>query len=62
MDIQTDHTKNYGEIIGAVYFGVGNQGPVDGTLGSDLRKTYQAMCDRWVNEGVKPEKLVPYTH
>lgn len=57
-EVQPDLTKNFGRIIGTVYFPVGNGGPVDGTVGSPERLGYQAMVKDWIENGVKPAKLV----
>ena len=58
MRPQSDRTKNFGEIVGHVGFGVGNCGPVDGTVGSPLRAQYREMCRAWVERGVLPSNLV----
>ena len=58
MEPQPDTNKNFGVIIGTVYFGVGTRGPVDGTRGSPTRQRYQAMCDGWMQHGIRPEGLV----
>ena len=50
MDVQPDHTKNFGVIKGSVYFPVTNgMGPCDMP-----RAKWQAMCDEWVNSGILP--------
>ena len=41
--------------IAQVSFGVGAQGPVDGFIGSPLRRSYQAACKAWVEHGELPE-------
>lgn len=58
MDPQADLAKNFGVIVGTVYFGCGTRGPVDGALGSATRQMYQALCNDWVNHGAAPEGLV----
>lgn len=58
MDRQPDEAKNYGVIVGSLPFGVGPRGPVDGSVGSELRRDLQAACDRWVSDGVKPDGCV----
>lgn len=37
-----------------VPFAVGAAGPIDGCLGSSLRKEYGAMCREWVKNGTLP--------
>ena len=46
--------------VGTLYFGVGNGGPVDGTVGSPERERYQEACRSWVASGVLPEGTVPF--
>jgi hypothetical protein len=36
-------------------FAVGSQGPIDGYIGSDLRRYYGAVCLAWRNRGELPE-------
>jgi hypothetical protein len=54
MEPQPDRSKNFGVIAGQVGFGVGACGPVDGCLGSLLRRSYQDMCEAWISRGVLP--------
>lgn len=58
MDVQPDRTKNFGVIIGHVPFPIGTRGPVD-----LLRRTeYREMCRAWVEDGVKPAELQPFSN
>lgn len=36
-------------------FAVGPQGPIDGLLGSSLRRHYESVCRTWRNTGELPE-------
>lgn len=54
LDPQPDLTKNFGVIRGTLHFGVGSRGPIDGTVGSPLRTSYQARCNAWMADGVLP--------
>ena len=54
MDIQNDLTKNYGNIIGTVFFPIGTRGPCD----LNNRNKYNTMIDQWVNHGIVPEGLI----
>lgn len=43
-----------GFFVAEVPFAIGNQGPIDGTLGSPLREHYRKLCRDWVHYGIKP--------
>ena len=56
MNPQPDQTKNYGVIIGSIYFPVGTRGPMDNRPGDKER--YRAMIADWVNHGIAHTNLV----
>jgi hypothetical protein len=59
MNPQPDRSKNFGDIVGHVSFPVANGcGPQDAGA---MRETYRAMCSRWIDDGILPEGLVPYS-
>lgn len=45
------------QIIGTVYFGVGSQGPIDGTIGSSTRQGYRDMVAAWMRDGIVPANI-----
>jgi hypothetical protein len=53
MERQPDPLKNFGVIVGTIPFAVGARGPIDGTIGSELRRNLQARCDAWVKDGLR---------
>ena len=59
MDPQTDRSKNFGEIVGTVFFPVGTRGPCDGTVGSLQRHQYRDICAAWVSDRAIPDGFQP---
>lgn len=57
---QLDRTRNYGDIVGTLYFPCGNQGPCDGFLGSPERKRYEDAVKDWIENGNLPTVVQPY--
>lgn len=60
MNPQPDRTKNFGVIVGQLNFAVGNQGPIDGTIGSPIRQKYENICKAWIDQGELPAGVLPY--
>lgn len=49
LDVQPDHSKNFGIIIGRVGFPIGTRGPVDMP-----RAKWLALCAAWTERGELP--------
>lgn len=54
MNTQPDRTKNFGAIVGNIYFPVGVCGPAD----LPRKNEYLEMCRAWVEDGKEPDGLV----
>lgn len=55
MDVQPDTTKNFGVIVGNVYFPIGTRGPCATT-----DPKYKKMCADWIDHGVVPDGISYY--
>jgi len=58
LNPQPDTAKNFGVQVAHLPFAVSVCGPVDGHVGSELRRNLQAACDAWVREGALPPAAI----